>query len=198
MSDEPTRERILTEASKLLQECGVGGFSMRKLASKLGLSATALYRHYVDKDELLFAACAEGFERFAAALWRSLEAPNDWERLRATPRQYFHFARTEPHFYRVMFMSPIKIAAWDHMPEAHKQRINGTFEFLVDRVRAAAEHTRFVNPDARELACTIWAHCHGLAALRLDGHFTAFNDREFAALCLTSMDTVLRGMCESQ
>lgn len=194
MREEPTRDRILTEASKLLQEYGLAGFSMRKLATNLELSATALYRHYADKEELLVAACREGFERFAAALWRALQEDNDWERLRATPRQYFHFARTEPHFYRVMFMTPVKIVAWDNIPEAHQRRINGTFEFLVDRVRAAGQQVPLISDDARELAGTIWAHCHGLAALRLDGHFTLFDDDEFAAFCTTSMDTLLRGI----
>lgn len=194
MTDEPTRERILTEASKLLKEYGLAGFSMRKLASVLDLSATALYRHYADKEELLFAACREGFERFAAALWRALQEGDDWERLRATPRQYFRFARAEPHFYRVMFMTPVKIVAWDDMPEVHQRRINGTFEFLVDRVRAAGEHTSLVSADTRQLAGTIWAHCHGLVALRLDGHFSLFDDDDFAAFCEASMDTLLRGL----
>jgi AcrR family transcriptional regulator len=194
MPSEPTRERILVEASKLLQESGLAGFSMRKLASALELSATALYRHFADKDQLLLAACAEGFERFAVSLWQALQEPTDWERLRSTPRQYFRFAMAEPHFYRVMFMLAPKSLAWEQVPEARQQRINGTFEFLVDRVRAASETYTLVSDDARQLAGSIWAHCHGLVALRFDGHFAQLSEAEFEAFYTTSLDMHLNGL----
>lgn len=195
MSAEPTRERILVEASKLLQESGLAGFSMRKLASILDLSATALYRHYADKEQLLVAACAEGFERFAKHLWQALQDPTDWERLRATPRQYLRFATAEPHFYRVMFMTPVKIVGWDTIPEAHQRRIRGTFEFLVDRVAAASRVQRFIWDDPRRLAASIWAQCHGLVALRFDSHFDDLDDVQFEAFYAASLDAHLRGLC---
>lgn len=194
MSEEPTRERILIEASKLLQESGLGGFSMRKLASVLELSATALYRHYADKEQLLVAACAEGFERFATSLWQALQEPTDWERLRATPRQYLQFAMAEPHFYRVMFMTPVKMVGWDTIPEAHQRRIRGTFEFLVDRVSAASRSQRFIWEEPREVAASIWAHCHGLVALRLDCHFDSLDAEQFEAFYSSSIDAHLRGL----
>ncbi len=195
MGPEPTRERILIEASKLLQSEGLGGFSMRKLAGILDLSATALYRHFADKDQLLVAACAEGFERFGKRLWLALQESTDWERLRATTLHYRHFAMSEPHFYRVMFMNKEnKHASWERIPEAHQRRIRGTFEFLVDRVVAASRVHPFIWDDARAAASSIWAHCHGLVALRLDGHFDELDEAAFEALYTASVDVHLRGL----
>lgn len=194
MGPEPTRERILVEASKLLQESGLGGFSMRKLAAELDLSATALYRHFADKEQLLVAACAEGFERFAMSLWLALQEATDGERLRATPRQYLRFAMTEPHFYRVMFMTPVKMVGWDAIPEAHQRRIRGTFEFLVDRVAAASRTQPFIWSDPRQVASSIWSHCHGLVALRLDTHFEELSDAQFEAFYTASIDAHFRGL----
>lgn len=194
MGNEPTRERILVEASKLLQEQGLGGFSMRKLAATLDLSATALYRHFADKDQLLVAACAEGFERFAKSLWQALQEPTDWARLHATPRHYLGFALSEPHFYRVMFMTKERMVGWETIPEAHQRRIRGTFEFLVDRVAAAGRAHPFIWDDSRQLASSIWAHCHGLVALRLDGHLGELDDAAFGAFYGASVDAHLRGL----
>lgn len=195
MVEEPTRQRILLEASKLMQAEGLVGFSMRKLAARLDLSATALYRHYADKEQLLVAACAEGFEHFASVLWPALNEVDDWERLRATPRQYLKFALQEEHFYRMMFMTPVMLVGWHSIPEEHKRRINGTFEFLVDRVRAASRSRAFGWPDARALASSIWAQCHGLVALRLDGHFSELPPTDFEAFYAASIDAHLRGLC---
>jgi AcrR family transcriptional regulator len=194
MGVEPTRERILVEASKLLQEEGLGGFSMRKLAAIVGLSATALYRHFEDKDQLLVAACAEGFDRFAKSQWQALQEPTDWERLHATPRHYQRFALSEPHFYRVMFMTKQRMGGWETMPEAHQRRIRGTFEFLVDRVAAASRAHPFIWSDPRQIAGSVWAHCHGLVALRLDGHFGELGESEFDAFYGASVDFHLRGL----
>lgn len=194
MGSEPTRERILVEASKLLQVEGLGGFSMRKLAAILDLSATALYRHFADKDQLLVAACAEGFERFAKSLWQALQEPTDWERLRATPQRYLRFALSEPHFYRVMFMTKERMVGWETIPEAHQRRVRGTFEFLVDRVAAAGRVQPFVWNEPRRVASSVWAHCHGIVALRLDGHFGELDDAAFEAFYVASVDAHLRGL----
>lgn len=184
----------MVEASKLLQLEGSSGFSMRKLAATVGLSATALYRHFADKDQLLVAACAEGFERFGASLWQALQEPTDWERLRATAPCYLAFALSEPHFYRVMFMTKERLIGWQTIPEVHKRRIRGTFEFMVDRVVAAARVHPFIWSDPRRVANSIWAHCHGLVTLRLDGHMDELDDHAFEAFFGASADAHLRGL----
>ena len=50
---ESTRQRLLAAALELVEEEGVEALSMRRLAARVGVSATALYRHFADKDELL-------------------------------------------------------------------------------------------------------------------------------------------------
>ncbi|MGR6922261.1 TetR/AcrR family transcriptional regulator [[Actinomadura] parvosata] len=48
-----TRESIVAEAVRLLDEEGLDNLSMRRLGSRLGAGATSLYRHVASKDELL-------------------------------------------------------------------------------------------------------------------------------------------------
>jgi len=50
-----TSERIVDESLKLLDEHGVAGFSLPKLGRALGADPTAVYRHFVSKDDIVLA-----------------------------------------------------------------------------------------------------------------------------------------------
>lgn len=56
-----TRERIVTEAVALLDEEGVSGLTMRRLAERLGTGSTTLYWHVSTKDDVLDLAVDEVF-----------------------------------------------------------------------------------------------------------------------------------------
>src|SRR6478672_5502572 len=51
--EQLTRERIVAEAIRLLDEEGLEALSMRSLGQRLGAGATSLYRHVASKDELI-------------------------------------------------------------------------------------------------------------------------------------------------
>lgn len=48
-----SREAICQAALELLAETGTGEFTLRALGDRLGVDATAVYRHFADKDDLL-------------------------------------------------------------------------------------------------------------------------------------------------
>src|SRR5207245_628973 len=129
VSVEGTRERLLTEARDLYLEVGVE-FSLREVARRAGVSAPAVYRHFENKDQLLRAVCAEGFQLFASYLMLALEAGGPKQRLVATTKQYLHFGLEHPRDYRVLFMG--EPSALEFAPK--KERAP-TYQFLVDRVR---------------------------------------------------------------
>lgn len=61
------KERILEAARKEFIEKGFSDASMRNIANEIGITATALYRHYSNKEEIFEAVVAP--------------AVKDWERL---------------------------------------------------------------------------------------------------------------------
>lgn len=63
-----SRERIVAEAVRLLDEEGMEALSMRGLAVRLGTAATSLYRHVANKDELI--------ELVVDELYGELEVPD--------------------------------------------------------------------------------------------------------------------------
>ena len=62
MSGSLNRQRFVDAALDLIADVGVEKLSMRRVASQLGVSAMAMYKHFANKDELLGAA----FEEFIA------------------------------------------------------------------------------------------------------------------------------------
>ena len=51
--EKNTKEKILEEALKLFAQSGYMGTSMNDIASKLGVTKAALYKHYKSKQEIL-------------------------------------------------------------------------------------------------------------------------------------------------
>lgn len=62
MSGSLNRQRFVDAALDVIADVGVEKLSMRRVASQLGVSAMAMYKHFANKEELLGAA----FEEFIA------------------------------------------------------------------------------------------------------------------------------------
>src|SRR5688572_10252488 len=58
------RPALLEEAVRTIRKDGVEALTLREAGRRLGVSRTALYRHFADKSALLAAVAREGFQRF--------------------------------------------------------------------------------------------------------------------------------------
>jgi AcrR family transcriptional regulator len=194
VAEPGTRERILTCASMLYAEDGLVGFSMRKIADKVGVSAAALYRHYEDKEALLMAICEEGFRIFGNYLFQALHASTPLDRLHETGEGYLQFALGNPHYYRVIFMTPVESFGWKKLPEGNQDNFSSSFQFLIDRVRECIDAKVLREGDPTALSFTIWAHVHGLVSLRLAGHVPMFDEQQFSEIYRSSIRQVVSGL----
>jgi AcrR family transcriptional regulator len=167
-----TRGAILTEATRLFQEHGVDGFSMRQIASAIGFSATTIYLYFTDKNDLMYAVCESGFAEFGASLAQAAASHDDpLDRLRALGDAYVDFALTHPLHYDVMFIRPKAWAIGAMVDErvgperADPPSLAGLVNAVQAAVDAGALHEREGN--VRELAMRLWAGLHGVAALAI-------------------------------
>jgi len=97
------REMIVREAVALLNEDGLGGVSLRKVAGRLDVSVSSLYWHVKDKDALyglmagsIFQACLDAIPQsghwrqwlheFGVALWNAQTSVRDARQLIAVTR----------------------------------------------------------------------------------------------------------------
>lgn len=157
---ELLRGQLLDAAASLLEEHGdAARLSVRAIARTAGVSPTALYLHFPDRDALVEAAVDRGFSTFDTALIEATALHADpIERLFAMGTAYLDFARDRPALYATLFTArrPLVGGTVDRSPEVDR---DDAFDALVDLVAA-------VDPEAAlERAFCLWGALHGYATL---------------------------------
>lgn len=166
------RAACLRAARELLEEDGSAALSLRAVARKAGVSATAPYRHYADRDALVSAVAAEGYRELAQHLAAAHPAPSTPDDLAAVAVVYVQFALEHPALFRAMFAEPCDPAS--------EERVAATAvitEYVQSIVRDAFPGAE----DSAALATTVWALVHGLAFLHLDGKLDTSTPEAVAA-----------------
>ena len=173
-----TRQQILGEARELFLKKGLSGVSMRAVAEGVGVSATALYRHFNDKDALIASLLGEAFGTFGSYLGRCLGGRTPLERFRLIGRAYVDFALEHPRDYELMFLTNCHDLGLLQLQQEVDKRSQPTFEILVDRVRECMETGVFVERDVRQTALYTWSTLHGPISLWLMGQLKAAIDEQ--------------------
>ena len=122
------RRALLDEALATIRAEGVEGLTLREIGARLGVSRTALYRHFADKRALLAAVATEGFRTLRQQLvtaWE--EGGRGRAAFEAMGVAYVRFAVANPAHYRVMFggfVDPKRDASpsWPPRPRAPSRR----------------------------------------------------------------------------
>jgi AcrR family transcriptional regulator len=163
------RRALLAEALRTIQEEGVETLTLRSVGANLGVSRTALYRHFADKSALLGAVAAEGFRMLREALVDAVaKAPDPLSGFEAQGRAYVRFAIEHPSHYRVMF-GGVGGSRSDH-PEAVQEGA-GAFGALVGLLVTLQAQGLARPGDPLPLARFIWSTVHGVAMLAIDGQW---------------------------
>ena len=87
-------------ARAILDEAGPDVVGLRETARRVGVSATAAYRHFTSKEDLLASVAAEGFRELAAAMETGATGSDP---LGAVGLAYFDFALQKRGLFRLMF-----------------------------------------------------------------------------------------------
>lgn len=172
------REQIVQTARDLFLQAGLEGVSMRRVADEVGISATAIYRHFDNKDALITAVVDEGRHLFAKYLFEALEAPGPGERLQRAGERYLDFAFDHPGYFRVFFLSLKDLDAKPHAPgDPAKQPMPPTLQFLFDRIGDCTS-AGLLPADANRMDLTLlfWAQAHGLACMWVAGGVSRLQD----------------------
>ncbi|HVE83271.1 MAG TPA: TetR/AcrR family transcriptional regulator [Myxococcales bacterium] len=193
MAAEP-RARILESARALYLEGGAEAVTMRSVAKKVGVTATALYRHFDNKDDLLGELIRQGFETFGTYLYRALSGRTPAERLRRSAEAYCDFALEQREMYRTLFMSQVtgdrKELVKRNDPDCDPR---STYRFLIDRLRECIESGDVRDEDPELLAVSVWAHVHGLVSLQICGSMGVPDDK-FRQAYRRSIDLLMSGL----
>lgn len=151
------------EALLLIKKTGISGLNLRDLAKRCNVSATAVYRHYQNKDDLLRAIIEDGFDILHAAMSAATNIPT---RLRNMGIAYIRFAVSNPVQFRLMIDSTIDKSQFPSLLEKHKQ----TFAIVRSEIESCIKE-KTMKGNCDNLTYAAWATVHGTAMLLLDNQF---------------------------
>lgn len=162
------RERIVAAARDLFAEHGLDGVSMRGVAERVGVTATALYHYFDNKDALVREVVESGFREFGRYLQDAAHRhpAGSLERVRAIGEAYVRFALDHQAYFRVLFsMQRPAPKGMAELPEG------GGYELFRQAVKEAMESgaMRRAAPDL--VVMYLWSLVHGLVTIALACRF---------------------------
>lgn len=168
------KQALLDETARVLREEGEEALSLRRLATRLGVSRTAPYNHYKNKEGLLCAVAEEGFRRFSVGMdkiEKSKRYQDGQSMMRAYVWAYVSFARDNPEYYDLMYGR----ISWQS--EEHSQSLSdtarGTLRDFIERLRQRQQQQQIrQDVDVVQFAQLYWGTLHGISRLLLDGVYT--------------------------
>lgn len=163
------RDEILDATEALLLQIGAAEHvSIRAVADAVGVTPPSIYRHFPDKDSLIYEVWDRRCGTLDVAFEEAVTGIDDpVEALHAIGRAYVRFGLANPEPYRLVFMTRADRAS----PEEDAERLGQikAFTRAVDLVQQCMDAGRMLPEftDAFAVATIVWAHVHGLVSLMI-------------------------------
>ncbi|UVC07745.1 TetR/AcrR family transcriptional regulator [Rhizobium sp. TH2] len=161
------RNALLAAALALIEENGLEGLSLRKVAARVGVSHAAPEHHFPTMRHLMNAMATAGFEMFARSMAeeRAQALPTPVEQIRAAFRGYLSYARQHPGLFRLMFTANLL----DWTDEALREHARLGYRQLEEICAPAAAFMGLQSEaERRSLESLLWSQVHGHAHLVID------------------------------
>jgi AcrR family transcriptional regulator len=185
------RERIVNAAEAICLGEGVARMSMRKVAGKVGVSATAIYRHFDNKQALVNEIVAVGLRSLEAHLRPALEEETAYLRLRRLCERFLDFALEQPNQFDLAFLDPH--IDRERLEEEVSRPMWRTFRLGIEQISQCMEQGELQEDDPLSAAILIWSQAYGLITLYRTGGLCD-DDEAFRRVYRDSMDRVLTGL----
>ena len=172
------RRKLLETTTEMIQKGGLEAVSLRKIAEGAGVSRSAPYHHFKDKNDLLAAVAEQGFVTLTELLQKTIQRESLplTERLEQSILGYIRFAVEHPTQYELMFGSEL----WRKNPSDRLQRTaKDCFRQYADLIKAFYDDGALhKDEEPLRLAQLMWAALHGLVKLSHDGIVVRQGDLE--------------------
>ena len=161
-------QTILSVARDVLAREGIDALSMRIVAERVGVSATALYHYFESKQDLIDRVVLQGYRRFDQYLGEAMDAHpiGALERLQAFGDVYIRFALENKAYFQVLFS-----IRTSHPKAVEELTQTGGFARLYQAVMDAVEAGNVVPDDPHFLSLHVLSMAHGLVTLELACNF---------------------------
>jgi AcrR family transcriptional regulator len=180
MAKMPTSDRITLAAGRLLRREGAHAVTMRRVASAVGITPMALYRHFADRDGLLNTLANVGFEELAARASSTAMPADPEQQVMNILYLFLDFALEKPRLFELMFLDRRQGAR--QFPEDFRAGRSPTAKFVAAALEAGMKQGTFRKDDVWEIVFETGALLQGLVMLYLGGRMGK-SEEEFRALC---------------
>jgi AcrR family transcriptional regulator len=187
------RDELLDAAeAELAAKGSFAQVSLRQVARRAGVSATAVYLHFADRDELLLAACQRRMRQLVDAITAARAgADGAAAQLRACGTAYVRFGLDHPEHYRLMFGGALPMdLVLDRLPPEELVGLRA-LEVIAEVVAAGTAEGTFRAVDPAACALSLWAVVHGLVGVIDHG---TDQPLDADALVAATLDLVLDGL----
>lgn len=178
----------MNAALRLISEVGPTAFTLREVARRAGVSHNAPYRHFRDRDELMAAVSAQGYEELTQTMLDAVKRESAaLERLKQAGLAYVKFALRRPEHFSAMFDAPASKPSEKLCFNPSKMKINypeaaeaagQSFRTLMSFVAACQQEGVLSAGDTKQLALLAWSMVHGIAKLAITGRFPFSSQKE--------------------
>ncbi len=156
-----TRQALLDAAGVLLDAGGPDAVTLREVGARTGVSRSAPYRHFANKETLLTALATNAMTQLGDELENlAAESDSSEKPLRAALLSLVTIGRTRPSLYRLMFTTP----AGD--PTEAVRAAERTQDLFLDLVGRIVGRRR-----ARHYGALLLTAAHGAASFESSSHF---------------------------
>ncbi|TPV97071.1 MAG: TetR/AcrR family transcriptional regulator [Myxococcales bacterium FL481] len=166
------RDRIVSVSVELASELGEEGVTMRGIARRLGISATAIYQHFEGKAAIMQAVRLRGMQVVVGDILAAFTIDEPRDCLLEVSRRYVAFARRSPWLYAVLMQSGEPLSrAIEGEPATRLAQLREQI-----RVRAMDKFGPVLGQSTEQLTRFMarwWCGLHGLASLIIGGRLTA-------------------------
>lgn len=167
---ENLKSDLINQGLKLLLDEGYNNFSLRKVAKACGVSHTAPYRHFKNKDDLIVAISLQALHKFNQSLEEAVNKyPDDINsQLKEMGYAYVKFFVENPEYLQLLFLTDIGNDFRDKNYEELNQGEQPftTFYKAIERYIAENQNTAAgADLDINALLLSNWSLVHGMAIL---------------------------------
>ncbi len=161
------RNSLIQAGMEILAQEGGGALSLRKVASRAGVSHAAPYAHFTDRQELIAAISTEGFRQLDQRIKSVVEAnPHDLgTRFVEVAWAYAQFALENSSLFKIMFSGILE------EENKYPEFVNISHETFFQLIRLVQEcqQAGLLHPGPADvLALSVWSLVHGFVSLLLE------------------------------
>jgi AcrR family transcriptional regulator len=158
---------LVDAAITLVRKYGPDQLSLRAVSAEIGVSPSASYHHFRDKDALVTAISNVLFDRLATMQEKAIAKINgngataSIKKFEEMGSAYFAWATSEPNLYRLMFGGYCEINMEEHDSKAWNLLREGLDELMAHGV---------IDKSARNGGeVIVWSAVHGASSLAIEG-----------------------------